>query len=472
MCGVFGIVGNEPVASTARVGLYDLQHRGEQGFGIATSDGRKLYLFRSPGLVTEVFQGDESSEDALAKKLPGDIGIGHCLYSTVGKNDGGEQPLTLQPLTGDFHGEQFALGHNGNLINLAGLRREAEGQGFKFQFPDSDTEVLVALLSVSKKTDFIEALLEVLPRLQGSFSLVILLKDKVIGVRDQNGIRPLCLGRISTTHYVIASENCALHTLGGSFIREIRPGELIILSRNGVEKSMIWAKSPSLKLCLMEFIYFARPDSTLGGRSVHSYRDGAGQAVALEHPIKGADLISSVPESGSLYNYGVAQVLGVPVKRAISRNRYYARRTFLMPRKTNRKSLQGSKFFVLRDLVSGKIIIITEDSVIRGNVAPEVVAMLRRMGACEVHLLVGSSPIRWPCFLGIDIPTQNELIAANCSVKEVERKISVDSLGYLSIKGMIESTGLPETSLCLGCFSGCYPVAPPPELTLIEPPAL
>lgn len=470
MCGVIGIIGNDSVAFQIPIGLYDLQHRGEQAFGIATSDGKDIYNFSSRGLVTEAFHED-GQEKSPIEKLPGNLGIGHTLYSTIGLSGEEKQTKTFQPLLGNFHGEKFALAHNGNLINLEPLRKEAEDSGYHFNSRVSDTEVIVALLSSSKQTDFLEALITILPRLQGAFSLVILLKDKVIGVRDENGIRPLCLGRIGNSHHVIASEDCALHTLGGSFIREFRPGELIVLSQRGIEGALIWAQSPSLRLCIFELVYFARPDSSLGGHRVYWYRENAGQTVALEHPIKGADLVSSVPESGTIYNYGVSQALGVPVRRAISRNRYYARRTFLMPREINRKSLQESKFYILRELVANKVIIITEDSVIRGNVGPEVVGMLRRMGANEVHLLVGSAPIRYPCFLGIDIPTQAELIAAKNTIGEIKNHLCVDSLGYLSIEGMVRSSGLPDSSLCMGCFTGIYPVVPPKDLVLRRPPA-
>ncbi|HEX9897219.1 MAG TPA: amidophosphoribosyltransferase [Dehalococcoidales bacterium] len=461
MCGVIGIVGDDSAASRITLGLYDLQHRGEQAFGIATSDGKDIYHYVRRGLVTEAFSEDEQSPIAI---LPGNMGIGHTLYSTIGSSGEGKQTKTFQPLLADFHGEKFALAHNGNLINLEPLRKEAEDSGYHFNSRVSDTEVIVALLSASKKTDFLEALITILPRLQGAFSLVILHKDKVIGVRDKNGIRPLCLGRISNSHYVIASEDCALHTLGGSFIRELRPGELIVLSQHGIERALIWAKSPQLKLCIFELVYFARPDSSVGGQRVYWYRENAGHAVALEHPVKGADLVSSIPESGTIYNYGVSQALGVPIRRAISRNRYYARRTFLMPRETNRKSLQESKFYILRELVANKVIIITEDSVIRGNVGPGVVGMLRKMGANEVHLLVGSAPIKYPCFLGIDIPNQSELIAAENTLDEIKEQLCLDSLGYLSIDGMVKSSGLPSSSLCMGCFNGVYPVNPPQNL--------
>jgi len=470
MCGIFGIVSDEEVASKITLGIYDLQHRGEQALGIATSDGSTICHYKETGLVTEVFRDEK--RDEIIGKLPGRFGIGHALYSTVGKIGETKQTKTFQPLLGDFHGKIFALGHNGNLINLDPLRKEAEAKGYRFQSQVSDTEVIVALIATSQKSEFLEAVLEVLPKLEGAFALVILHKDKVIGVRDRHGIRPLCVGQTDSS-FILASEECALHTLIGTLIREVRPGELIVLGENGIESSLIWIDSALVKprLCIMELVYFARPDSTIGGREVYFYRDNAGFEVATEHPIKTADFVSSVPESGAIYNYGVSRALNISVRRAISRNRYYATRTFLTPRETDRKLLQRTKFYILRELVYGKIMVITEDSIIRGNVCPEVVRMLRMAGAAEVHMRVGSAPVRYPCFLGIDISIQKELIAFNRTIEQTRTEvIHVDSLGYLSLEGMIKSSGLPKENLCLGCFTGEYPIEPPKDLQLTKPP--
>lgn len=462
MCGIFGIVSNESVAQKISLGLYDLQHRGEQGVGIVVSDGTNLHDYKKAGLVTEVF--NEENREKIYHQLPGKFGIGHTLYSTIGKGGEEKQPKTFQPLIGNFHGQPFALGHNGNLIELARLRREAEEKGYSFQSEVSDTEVIVGLLSTSPERDFVEALMKVLPRLKGAFSLLILFKDKVIGVRDRFGIRPLCLGRDETS-FILASEECAFNTMEGKFVKEIPSGGLIVLGKNGIEREFIWAENASLRFCLFEFIYFARPDSRLAGQRVNSYRYEAGKRVAKEHPVE-ADIVCSVPESGEIYNYGVAEVLNIPVRKAIFRNRYFARRTFMEPRETDRRHLQRRKFYILREVVHGKKIVITEDSILRANVSPEIVSMLREAGAREVHERVGSSPIRWPCFLGIDIPTRVELAAAGLTEEEVGKKVlRTDSLGYLSLEGMIKSTGLAKENLCLGCFIGAegYPIEPPPE---------
>ena len=467
MCGIFGIVSNENVAPKITLGLYDLQHRGEQAGGIVTSDGQNQKDFKWPGLVTFAFADEEKSEEIFGR-LSGRFGIGHTLYSTIGRGGEKKQPQTFQPLIGNFHGQSFALGHNGNLIELEGLKREAEAKGYQFQSETSDTEVIVALLSTSPEKEFLEALRKTLPRLRGAFSLTILFKDKVIGVRDRFGIRPLCLGRDESS-FILASESCAFYTIGASFIREIQQGELIVLGKGGIENSFIWAENPRLKICIFEFIYFARPDSILAGQSVSSYRENAAIILAQECPVD-ADMIIPVPESGRIYDKEFSWALKIHPKEGIFRNRYFTTKTFLTPRQTKRRSLQRIKMHPLRRVVHEKSVCVIEDSVIRANVSPEVTAMLREMGAREVHLRVFSPPICWPCFLGIDMATRVELVAANLTVEEIGRKIIyVDSLGYLSIEGMIEASGLPKESLCLGCFTGEYPVEPPENWNQIPP---
>lgn len=466
MCGIVGIVSSESVAPKIILSLYDLQHRGEQGVGVAVSDGERLEEYRRAGLVTEVF--NEENVGVILRQLRGLSGIGQTLYSTIGRGGEEKQPKAFQPLLGNFHGQPFALSHNGNLIELEEFRKEAGAKGYKFQSEFSDTEVIVALLSTSPEKDFLEALLKVLPRLKGVFALTILFKDRVIGVRDRYGIRPLCLGRDETS-FILASEECAFQTMGASFVREVQPGEVVVLGKNGIEGSLIWAENPQLKICIFEYIYFARPDSRLAGQSVNSYREKAGWEVAIEHPVE-ADIVCAVPESGKIYHYSVAKALGIDVKEAIFRSRYFARRTFIAPREINRRSLQERKFYVLREVVRGKRVVFVEDSIIRANVSPVIAAKLRQAGATEVHERVGSSPLRYPCFLGIDIPTRIELAAASLTEEEVGRKIvRVDSLGYLSLEGMIKSSGLPRENLCLGCFTGEYPIEPPQNFDFKPP---
>lgn len=458
MCGIFGIVSNRDVLQNLLLGIYDLQHRGEQGAGIGISNGENLLVEKKTGLVTEVFT--QEKREKISQQLQGNFGIGHTLYSTIGKGGEEKQPKAFQPLIGTFRGQVFALAHNGNLIDLNGLRKEATGKGYKFESETSDTEVIVALLSTSQEKDFLEALLKVLPRLKGAFSLAILFKDKVIGVRDSYGIRPLCLGRDESS-FLIASEGCAFYTQGANFVRELEPGELIVLGKNGIENTLIWADKPLSQICIFEFIYFARPESKIGGRSVYSYRQNAGEILAKECPVK-ADIIMPVPESGRYYDSAFSWALGIPLKEGIFRNRYFSNRSFLSPRGTDRKSLQRIKLHPLREVVHEKSVCFTEDSIIRADVSPVVASMLREAGAREVHERVFSSPIRYPCFLGIDMATRVELVASSLKVEEIGRKvIRVDSLGYLSLEGMIKASGLPKENLCLGCFTGQYPIEPP-----------
>ncbi|OGZ17419.1 MAG: hypothetical protein A2Z78_01575, partial [Candidatus Nealsonbacteria bacterium RBG_13_36_15] len=311
----------------------------------------------------------------------------------------------------------------------------------------------------SKKKEFLEALCDVLPRLRGAFSLVILYRDKVIGVRDKYGIRPLCLGR-NEASFIIASESCAFHTLQGRFLFDVKPGEIVVLDKNRIEKQFIWAENPELRLCIFELIYFARPASIIDGQSVYYYRKKAGEILAKEHPVE-ADIVMAVPASGGIYDLGFSQASGIPLEIGIDRNRYFANRTFLAERGTDRASLQRIKLHPLRKVVHNKRVVITEDSIIRGSVSPAVVAMLREEGATEVHLRVGSSPICHPCYCGIDMPTHSELIASSLDTEGVRKYIQADSLGYLSIEGMIEASGFKKKDLDLGCFTGRYPVPPP-----------
>ena len=468
MCGIFGIAGSEGAALKTFFGLYDLQHRGEQSAGIAVSNGKKIRSHKGEGLVTEVL-----GEQELLAQLSGGLGIGHNRYSTIGDEIEEQSRLfNIQPLEGSFCGQPFFLVHNGNLINIGGLKKETEAKGYQFK-TSSDTEVIVALLATSAKSDFLEALLEILPRLEGAFSLLILLKDKVIGIRDGRGIRPLCLGR-HESGFILASESCAFNSMGASFARDIKPGEIIILDETGISQQFIWAENQKLNLCVFELIYFARPDSLIDGVSPYFHRLKAGELCARENPVL-ADLVTPTPESGEIYALGFSRTSGIPLEKAIFKNRYFLGdilspgkskkfiRTFLTERGTDRRKIQRHKFYCLRSVVQGKSVTDLEDSLIRGNVSPEIISMLRVQGGSAVHLRVGSPPIRYPCFFGIDIPTRAELVAASLSVEEIRERIQADSLGYLSFKSLIEASGLPRENLCLGCFIGEYPVAPPLE---------
>ncbi len=461
MCGILGAVSNRNVAREIRLGLYGLQHRGEQGAGIAISNGQHCWVHKGRGLVTQVFP------DEVIEEAEGNFGIGYTRYSTVGDLTEKEMFVNIQPFQGEFHGESFQLGHNGNLVDLEESRKEAESKGYQFK-TTSDTEVIVGLLSVSKKKDFIEALLDVLPKLKGAFSLVILYKNKVIGVRDRFGIRPLCLGH-NESSFILASESCAFHTIKGRLLFDIQPGEIIILDENGInsqlgDRPFIWASDPKpkLQLCIFELVYFARPDSVIDGQPVYFYRRKAGEFLAEDHPVEVDEekntIVIAVPDSGRYYDLGFSQASGIPLEEGIFRNRYFATRTFLTPRNTDRAALQELKFRPLRKVVHGKRVVLIEDSVIRANVAPTIVAMLREEGAIEVHLRVGSSPICFTCHLGIDMATRGELIAASLSVEEVRKHIQADTLAHLSQERMIEASGFKREDLSMGCFTGDYPV--------------
>lgn len=465
-CGIFGIAGREEAAPKIFFGLYDLQHRGEQAAGAAVSDGKEIKCHKGEGLVTDVLGKTE-----ILSQLPGKLAIGHNRYSTISDGLEGQARISnIQPLEGSFHGQPFFLAHNGNLINIDCLKAEAAEKGYEF-ITSSDTEVIVAFLATSAKADFIEALLDVLPRLEGSFSLVILLKDKVIGVRDGNGIRPLCLGKQGSSS-ILASESCAFNTIGASFVRNINPGEIIILDQTGISQQFIWAKNPKLNLCVFELVYFARPDSMIDGVSPYAHRLKAGELCAKEHPVK-ADLVTPTPESGELYALGFSRASGIPLEKAIFKNRYFLgdiissgkskkfTRTFLTERGTDRRKIQRHKFYCPRSIVEQRSVADIEDSLIRGNVSPEVISMLRKQGAAEVHLRVCSPPIRYPCFFGIDIPSRAELVAASLSVEEIRERIGADSLGYLGLDSLIAASGLAKENLCLGCFTGEYPVTVP-----------
>jgi amidophosphoribosyltransferase len=448
MCGIFGIVSNQDVARPISLGLYDLQHRGEQGAGIVIFDGGEYHSHKREGLVTEVFP------EQIIEKLRGNFGIGHTRYSTIGDLKREEMFFNIQPLEGEFQGDSFWVAHNGNLVGLEPLKKEVEEKGYHFR-TTSDTEVIVGLISVSLKKDFLEALLEVLPKLRGGFALAILYKDKVIGVRDRYGIRPLCLGRDEAS-FILASESCAFHTLQGHFLFDIRPGEIIVLDENGINTQLIWAENPQLRLCIFELIYFARPDSVIDGQSVYFYRKRAGEILAKEHPVE-ADIVIAVPASGEIYDLGFSQVSGIPLEKGIFRNRYFSTRTFLTRRGTDRTALQRIKLHPLRKVVHEKRVVVKEDSIIRGNVSPAIVVMLREEGAREVHVRVGSSPIRHPCYFGVDMATYGELIAASLEAEGVRKYIQADSLGYLSLEGMVKASGFKRENLDLGCFIGEYP---------------
>jgi amidophosphoribosyltransferase len=442
-CGVFGIYA--PGVDVARItffGLYALQHRGQESAGIASADGKKIYLHTSMGLVSQVF-----NEDELAQ-LHGYIAIGHTRYSTTGSS----RACNAQPILVEANSSTIALAHNGNIVNAKFLQEELCQQGFTFA-TTSDSEIIANLIISSTERNYVDKIRYAMRRLQGAYSLVILAKDKVIGVRDPMGVRPLCLGTIDGG-WVIASESCALGHVGAQFIREIEPGEIVVINKNGVKS--FTEESPRKALCIFEYIYFARPDSVIQGKLLYSARQAMGRILAREYPVD-ADLVMGVPDSATAAGIGYAVASGIPYCEGLIKNRYVGR-TFIEPDQRLRDLGVKLKFNPLAETIVGKRLVVVDDSIVRGTTTPKVVAMLKKAGAKEVHLRICSPPIRHPCFFGVDMATRWELIAAQKTIPEIRETIGADSLGYISLDGLIESVGLPKDIFCLACFTGDYPI--------------
>ena len=445
-CGVVGaFIPGESVARTAFFGLFALQHRGQESAGIATSEGDEIRLKARMGLVSQVFH-----EETLAG-LPGHLGIGHTRYSTMG----GSKEYNAQPLIANGQRGQIAVGHNGNVINAAELRVEmTEEFGSTFE-KTSDTEVIAELFAKAPGSDWFEVSAYAMRRLKGAYSLVIMTKDQLIAVRDPLGIRPLCLGTLNGG-WVVASETAALDNLGAEFVREFENGETVIIDKNGI-RSRIWASARKTHaMCVFEQIYFARPDSILNGELAYETRQRLGAEVYREHPVD-ADIVVGIPDSSTPHAVGLAAEAQIPYTEAIIRNRYVGR-TFIQPDQRSRAQGVQTKFNPMRGVISGKRILVVDDSVVRSTTITRVIKMLRRAGAKEIHVRVSSPPIKSTCHFGVDMATLNELIAANKTVAEITEYIDADSLAYLSVKGLLRAVRAPENSYCTGCFTGNYPI--------------
>jgi amidophosphoribosyltransferase len=442
-CGVFGIYA--PGVDVARItffGLYALQHRGQESAGIATADGKKIYLHTSMGLVSQAF-----TEDELAQ-LHGHIAIGHTRYSTTGSS----RACNAQPILLEANSTTIGLAHNGNIVNAKFLQNELCQQGFTFA-SSTDSEIIANLIISSTEKSTVDKIRYAMRRLQGAYSLVILTKDKLIGVRDPMGVRPLCLGTIDGG-WVIASESCAMGHVGAQFVREIEPGEIVVINKHGLRS--FTEDSPRKALCIFEYIYFARPDSVIQGKLLYPARQAMGRILAQEYPVD-ADLVMGVPDSATAAGIGYAVASGIPYCEGLIKNRYVGR-TFIEPDQRLRDLGVKLKFNPLSATISGKRLVVVDDSIVRGTTTPKVVAMLKKAGAKEVHLRICSPPIRHPCFFGVDMATRWELIAAQKTIHEIKEAIGADSLGYISIEGLIESVGLPKDIFCLACFTGDYPI--------------
>jgi len=443
-CGVFGILGHPEAAWLTYLGLYALQHRGQEGAGICTSDGRSLSLHRARGLVAEVFH-----EETFAR-LPGSAAIGHNRYSTTGADDA----TNLQPMVASYRGSSIAVAHNGNLVNARELREECEHLGSIFQ-TTSDSEVIVHLLARARPDDLLGRLRHALSRVRGAYSLVALTPDTLIGLRDPHGIRPLCLGRLGDA-WILASESCALDILNARYEREVDPGEMVVLTRDGITSHRFGVDAPRAE-CVFEHVYFARPDSRAFGRGVSEIRVQLGRALAREHPVE-ADLVMSVPDSSNAAALGFSRESGIPLEHGLIRN-HYVGRTFISPSQTLRDLGVRLKFNVVREAIRGKRVVIVDDSVVRGTTSRSLLKMIREAGAAEVHLRVSSPPVTHPCYYGIDMPTHEELLAHGRTLEEIRQFIGVDTVGYLSREAMLEVVRGPGgKGACDACFSGEYPV--------------
>ena len=442
-CGVFGIFApGEDVARLAYFALFALQHRGQESAGVATTDGQEIMLATGMGLVSQVFR-----EESLAK-LKGRMAIGHTRYSTTGSC----RPDNAQPLVVEGPMGPLALGHNGNLVNAEYLRQELEAAGRAFR-TSTDSEVIAHLIQSAPEVTWPGKVRHAMRRLEGAYSLVLLTRDCLMAVRDPLGVRPLCLGKVNGG-WAVASESCALDHIGGRFIREVEPGEIVLI-RDGQLESY---KEPSTHrgLCIFEFIYFARPDSIIQGRLLHLARQRMGAGLAREHPVD-ADLVMGVPDSSIAAAIGYSREAGIPFTEGLLKNRYVGR-TFIEPDQRLRELGVKLKFNPLPEVLEGKKLVVVDDSIVRGTTTPRVVALLRRAGVKEVHLRICAPPIRYPCFFGVDMARRYELIAAQKTIPQICQQVGADSLGYLSIEGLLKAVDLPRDMFCLACFTGEYPI--------------
>ncbi len=445
-CGIYGIFGHEDAAKLTYFGLYALQHRGQESAGIVVADGGRVHIHKNMGLVSEVF-----NEQTL-QRLPGHLAMGHVRYSTTGDSN----IINTQPFLVTHHGTPLAVAHNGNLVNSVDLRRHLEDKGAIFQ-TTMDSEIVVHLMARTLHLGLAKAVKETFACIRGAYSLLLMTADTLIAVRDPNGFRPLCLGRKDNGAHIVASETCALDLVEAEYIREVEPGEVLIINKDGIESIFPWP--PQRKsFCIFEQVYFARPDSDIFGINVYAARKRMGQTLAREAKIDG-DFVMPFPDSGNYAAIGVSQESGIPLEMGMIRN-HYVGRTFIQPTQSMRDFSVRVKLNPVRSLLKGKRVIIVEDSIIRGTTGRSRVRSLRNAGAKEVHMLVSCPPTCHPCYYGIDFPSNNELIAGKHSVDGIREHLGLDSLTYLSLEGLVEATGLPRDSFCLACFTGKYPITP------------
>ena len=444
-CGVFGVIGNPRAAEMAFFGLYSLQHRGQESAGIVTAGNGGVNIYKGMGEVNDVF-----SEKKYLVRLKGKIAVGHTRYSTTGASS-----LTnIQPLLITNRSQKLAVAHNGNLTNSFILRQRLEKAGSIFQ-TTSDTELFLHLAALSKKRTWFSRICDGLTRVEGAYSLLFLTEDSLIAARDPLGFRPLALGRYNGS-YIIASETCAFDIIGATYIRDIDPGEVLEIKLNGEMQSRHPLKKHNHAFCIFEYIYFSRPDSIVFGENVDKIRRRLGRQLAREHPAD-ADIVIAVPDSATTATIGYSEQSGIKYEIGLIRN-HYVGRTFIDPEQKIRDLDVKVKFNPVRGVLDGKRVVVVDDSIVRGTTSKKLVKLIRSAGAREIHLRISSPPIVSPCFFGIDMPTKEELIASSMSIKEIEKYLEVDSLGYLSIPGMLGMPSLPDNSFCVSCFSGKYPL--------------
>jgi amidophosphoribosyltransferase len=444
-CGVFGVYGHPNAAELTYYGLYALQHRGQESAGIVTSDGREFHTHKGMGLVSQVFKG------SVLHDMAGPIAIGHTRYSTTGSS----HLRNAQPLTVDCARGQIAIAHNGNLTNAARLREELEAKGSIFQ-TTVDSEIILHLLAQPTLQGQENSLARSLHCIEGAYSLVIMTANELIGVRDPHGFRPLCLGRIDDA-WVLASETCALDLINARFVRDVEPGEIVTINRDGLSSTQAFPEHERRAFCIFEYVYFARPDSNIANRNVYKVRVEMGRQLAREFPIA-ADVVVPVPDSGNCAALGYSLESGIPFEMAFVRN-HYVGRSFLQPSQLIRDFDVRVKLNLIEELVRGQRVIVVDDSIVRGTTCKTRVNNLKEAGAKEVHVLVSCPPHMNPCVYGIDFPDRNKLMAASHSLEAIRRYLNADSLCYLSQAGMVKATDLPANGFCMACYNGDYPVS-------------
>ncbi len=442
-CGVVGVYDHPDAANLVYLGLYALQHRGQESAGIVASNNGKMHLEVGMGLVADVFS------DTRLKKLPGNLAIGHNRYSTTGMS----KIKNAQPCLIEYAGGTMALGHNGNLVNATEIRKELGASGAIFQ-STNDSEVIVHLMALSKCNSFVDRAVAALSQVKGAYSIVLMSENELIAARDPQGFRPLCLGKLDGA-YIVASESCVMDLVEAEFIRELEPGEVILINQDGVKSFFPFPKAP-IKQCVFEHVYFSRPDSFLFGKSVYSVRKLMGHVLAKEKPVD-ADVIVPVPDSGVISAMGYSEESKIPFQMGLIRN-HYVGRTFIEPQSQIRNFGVKIKLNAVKHIIKGKRVIIIDDSIVRGTTSKKIVKMLRDVGAKEVHVRVSSPPTRHSCFYGIDTPNPGELIASNMDVEQTRKYLGADSLYYITLEKMLEIFGEQKGNFCAACFDGNYPV--------------